>query len=79
MTDFVKNLFDRYRSIDPNYGSQDHQRAFIERCEELQRIAPCSKDHSQDDPPEHRYSGNDACYPENAVRAVVEWQLKKKP
>lgn len=74
MIDFVKAMIDRYRAIDPNYGSQQHQLDFIARCEELQRRAPCLKDHSNDTPPEHRYSGKDACYSTEVRNEVYIWQ-----
>lgn len=55
-------LEQKLKSIDPNYGSQEHQRAFLARMARLQEIAPCAKEH------EHATS----CYPEAALRAACK-------
>ena len=52
--------FARLRGIDPNYGSQEHQRGYIDRLDECHRRAVCLADH------EHSFK----CYPEDVVRAV---------
>jgi len=59
---------ERLRQVDPEYGSQRHQRAFIERMREVQRRAPCSKDH------EHSSS----CYPAAVMRAVCDEQERRE-
>lgn len=60
-------LIERLTAIDPEYGSQQHQRAFIERAHEMQRRAPCAQKH------EH----GSGCYAEATVRDVVAWQAAK--
>lgn len=63
-----EKLVERLKSIDPDYGSQAHQRAFVERMEEAQRIAPCAKDH------EHATS----CYPEVVMVQIGNRQRKER-
>ena len=72
MADYVQNMIDRYKAMDPSYGSQRHQQQFIEYVRELENRAPCQRDHSNDTPPEHRYTGTDseACYPEKLRKEV---------
>ncbi len=52
-------LLELLMAIDPKYGDQTHQRAFMARMERAQALTPCTKDHSGDKPPVHRT----ACYP----------------
>lgn len=47
------------RSIDPSYGSQEHQRKFLTRMRRADQLNPCAKDHSGDTPPTHTTK----CYP----------------
>lgn len=47
------------RSVDPDYGSQSHQREFLARMARAQELAPCARDHSEDTPPTHVTK----CYP----------------
>lgn len=58
----------RMLAIDPKYGTQAHQRRFTERMHELQRRAPCLKEH------EHTTS----CYPQPVVNAVLEDDLRRE-
>ena len=62
MKDYVQAMIDRLKILDPTYGEHDHQRSFIEHVKKLQELQPCTMDHDLDDPPEHKYSGKDACY-----------------
>jgi hypothetical protein len=64
----ASKLEERLRSVDPNYGSQQHQRDFIARMDEVQRRAPCAKDH------EHAPS----CYPDTVMRAVSDEQTRNR-
>jgi hypothetical protein len=66
----VNRFLERMRAVDLAYGSQQHQRDFIERYEERQRRHPCAHDH------EHV----DACYPSGAGDEIARWQLNaRKP
>lgn len=58
---------ERMADIDPNYGSQQHQRGYIERLHLLQSRSPCARRH------EHEPS----CYPSQAVQAVAEEQMRR--
>lgn len=60
-------ILDHMRSIDPSYGSQEHQRQFLERMERAQQLNPCMKDHSGDDPPTHVTK----CYPSDKQGRMV--------
>ncbi len=41
----TRAMFERLRSQDPTYGSQGHQRDWIDRMDLLQRMFPCPTDH----------------------------------
>lgn len=41
----MMTILQRMRLIDPNYGSQEHQRIFIRMYEARQEMAPCPEDH----------------------------------
>lgn len=47
----------RLREIDPFYGNQQHQRAFVARLHRMQELQPCGKDH------EHNFR----CYSKEVV------------
>jgi hypothetical protein len=51
------------RTVDPRYGSQEHQKAFCARMAECHRRQPCTKTETDH---EHGF----ACYPQEVVRAV---------
>ncbi len=53
------HLLDYLRRIQPTYGSEKHQQAFLARMERAQELHPCSKDHAGDTPPTHTHR----CYP----------------
>lgn len=73
------------RSIDPEYGSQAHQREFLARMARAEAAHPCTRDHSGDKPPTHRA----ACYRTPRGRALpaptpeksggAEAEAKNKP
>ncbi len=54
-------ILDYYRLIDPRYGHEAHQRAFVHRMDRVQSMNPCTKDHVAlgDKPPIHTTH----CYP----------------
>lgn len=52
----------RMLATDPKYGTQDHQRRYVERMAEAQRLAPCSEKH------EH----NGRCYPDAILKQVTQ-------
>jgi len=65
---------DFYRTIDPKYGVEPHQRAFLERMDRAQLANPCTKTH---DDPEKLASGRPAprchrtsCYPVRGGKMV---------
>jgi len=60
-------VYEYLRSIDDQYGSQEHQRAFIARMARAQQMNPCTKDHTRDRPPTHRT----ACYPVDASNRMI--------
>lgn len=65
------------KSVDPNYGAQQHQCEYLERMRRAQELNPCAVDHSQGlpliagtpmpGPPCHRTS----CYPADASGRMV--------
>lgn len=59
---------DHLVQLDPNYGAQRHQWLFVERLHEMQRVAPCSTDHT------HRPS----CYPDAVIRDVAIAQMARE-
>lgn len=70
------------KTVDPTYGSQQHQRDFLERMGELQRRYPCNLDHEHQLPHAvkvgDKYAHDPGCYPRGAVDEVILWQ-KVKP
>ncbi len=55
--------FARFRASDISYGSESHQRAFIDRLDECQRRVWCA---NEADDHEHSFR----CYPDDVVRSV---------
>jgi len=68
-------LEDYLRSIDPEYGSQEHQRAFLARMARAEAANPCTRDHDEDKPPTHRT----ACYPSRRGRMLEVPVPKAQP
>ncbi len=60
-------VFEYLRSIDPKYGSQEHQKAFLARMQRAQDLNPCMKDHTGETPPIHRTS----CYPKDQAGRMI--------
>ena len=68
--DYVERMFERFKQADPDYGSQEHQKRFMERVRTYQRLQPCTKDHGEGD---HVYAGEQQCYSaETKARAMRE-------
>lgn len=61
------------RGIDPNYLSKEHQRNFVERLDELQRVEPCDKPHTGDTPPCHTAK----CYSDKGKQLVISEQMRR--
>jgi len=61
------------KSVDPAYGSQDHQRRYVERMRELQATHPCGKNHDADTPPCHTAK----CYPEKAMQEAIVADMRR--
>lgn len=59
-----------YKSIDVSFGSNEHQRKFVDRMERLQEECPCELNHDNDVPPVHV----SRCYPQSAVDRALARQ-----
>lgn len=60
----AERFINRMALIDEDYGSQRHQREFVQRMHMLQYLHPCSNDH------EHNHD----CYPQSVMERVVREQ-----
>lgn len=60
-------IIDHMTLIDPKYGSQDHQIAFLERMKRADVAHPCTRDHAADNPPIHTTK----CYPPDGHGRMV--------
>lgn len=45
----ANRFLERMLTVDPTYGSQEHQRDYVRRYEERQALAPCPEDHEHAD------------------------------
>jgi len=66
------NILDHMKLIDPKYGTQDHQIAFLDRMARADRLRPCTRDHSGDTHPIH----TTACYPVDGHGRMVMAEVK---
>jgi hypothetical protein len=57
-------LIERLCTVGPLYGSQEHQRRFVQRCHSWQCLAPCHTSHEHDA----------GCYPVSVVERVAREQ-----
>jgi hypothetical protein len=77
----MSKFTERMRATDRNYGSQQHQRDFVERMDELQRRHPCSIDHEHELPHSvkdgDKYKHLPGCYPAGAVDAVIAKHVRR--
>ncbi len=77
----MSKFVERMKTIDPNYGSQQHQKDAIERMEELQRRHPCPIDHEHELPHSvkdgDKYKHLPGCYPPGSMAEVINWQKEK--
>jgi len=63
---------ERLCAADPNYGSQKHQRDFIQRLHAWQGLAPCSVEHEEKRDAsgaivQHAGEHREGCYPRDVV------------
>lgn len=63
----MPTIYEYLRRIDPEYGNQGHQRAFLSRMERAEAAHPCKRDHSRDSPPIH----TTACYPQTREGRMI--------
>lgn len=61
------SVLEYMRSLDPDYGSQHHQREYIDRMARADAANPCTRDHTASDPPAH----TPQCYPRRPDGRVV--------
>ena len=61
---YISNFVRRMVAADPAYGSQEHQRTFVDRLNRAQAARPCTKNHDGDADglAEHSLTGKDACF-----------------
>lgn len=78
----MSRFLTRMKTVDPNYGSQQHQRWFLAFLDELEKRQPCHREHPLDETVmirnkviptygEHIIIGTRQCYSAETVAAAV--------